>query len=466
MKKKSSLKHTGAFWAFCAPCCILFGVFFLVPLVLSIAFSFTNYDGWKTIDFVGLTNYITLFKDSKFYLSLGRTLLYTVCTLPFRVIIPLLVAVLLCSNRVAAKSLTRTMVYIPVLMSALVVGITINWMFSQEYGFVNFIIRSLGGTALEWSLNPRLATFVIAFASVWASIGFNMILYIGGINSISNDLYEAATIDGASGVQAFFRITVPMLAPTTFMVVLLSTVNLLKEYALVQGITQGGPDVTPEQLEDVRSAFAAANIEITVLSCYQDLSNPNAEVRRSAVSSVFSALKCQVTLGAGQVGSESACRDLSPEEKAATLPLLTDSILRIVEQAAQIGGCFALEPVYTHTLGTLEALQKLKETVADPQHFHIIFDPVNVLTADTAAHQAEFWPGWCEVIGKDLACIHMKDALFVPNAPRIPTPLGEGQMDYTILRDWLHREHPDAALLRDEVILSAAQRDLNFIRAM
>lgn len=96
MKKKSSLKHTGAFWAFCAPCCILFGVFFLVPLVLSIAFSFTNYDGWKTIDFVGLTNYITLFKDSKFYLSLGRTLLYTVCTLPFRVIIPLLVAVLPC----------------------------------------------------------------------------------------------------------------------------------------------------------------------------------------------------------------------------------------------------------------------------------------------------------------------------------------------------------------------------------
>ena len=253
MKKKSSLKHTGAFWAFCAPCCILFGVFFLVPLVLSIAFSFTNYDGWKTIDFVGLTNYITLFKDSKFYLSLGRTLLYTVCTLPFRVIIPLLVAVLLCSKRVAGKSLTRTMVYIPVLMSALVVGITINWMFSQEYGLVNFIIRSLGGTALEWSLNPRLATFVIAFASVWASIGFvtlwapirlHMTRYIDVINSISKVLYEAAAIDGPSGVQAFFRITVPMLAPTTFMVVLLSTVNLLKEYALVQGITQGGPGLS------------------------------------------------------------------------------------------------------------------------------------------------------------------------------------------------------------------------------
>lgn len=232
MKKKSSLKHTGAFWAFCAPCCILFGVFFLVPLVLSIAFSFTNYDGWKTIDFVGLTNYITLFKDSKFYLSLGRTLLYTVCTLPFRVIIPLLVAVLLCSKRVAGKSLTRTMVYIPVLMSSLVVGITINWMFSQEYGLVNFIIRSLGGTALEWSLNPRLATFVIAFASVWASIGFNMILYIGGINSISNDLYEAATIDGASEWKIFSNIMLPLGSNVTITLTIFSFMWRWNDYIL------------------------------------------------------------------------------------------------------------------------------------------------------------------------------------------------------------------------------------------
>ena len=191
MKRKATLKHTGAFWAFVAPCIILFGVFFLLPLVLSIAFSFTNYDGWKTMDFVALDNYIELFTDSRFYVSLGRTLLYTICALPFRVIIPLLVAVLLCSNRVVAKSLTRTMVYIPVLMSALVVGITINWMFSQEYGLVNFIIQCLGGQPLEWSLNPGLATFVIAFASVWSSIGFNMIIYIGGIAGISQDLYEA-----------------------------------------------------------------------------------------------------------------------------------------------------------------------------------------------------------------------------------------------------------------------------------
>lgn len=204
LKKKSSLRHTGAFWAFVAPCCILFGIFFLLPLVLSIAFSFTNYDGWKVMDFVGIKNYITLFKDSKFYASMGRTLVYTICCLPFRVIIPLLIAVLVTSPRVRLKSLSRTMIYIPVLMSALVVGITINWMFSQEYGLINFIIQFLRRhPRLEWSLNSGLATFVIGFASVWASIGFNMIIYVAASTNISPDLYEAASIDGSQQLPVF-----------------------------------------------------------------------------------------------------------------------------------------------------------------------------------------------------------------------------------------------------------------------
>mgnify|MGYP002513184790 CR=1 FL=1 len=242
LKKKSSLRHTGAFWAFVAPCCILFGIFFLLPLVLSIAFSFTNYDGWKVMDFVGIKNYITLFKDSKFYASMGRTLVYTICCLPFRVIIPLLIAVLVTSPRVRLKSLSRTMIYIPVLMSALVVGITINWMFSQEYGLINFIIHSFGGTPLEWSLNSGLATFVIGFASVWASIGFNMIIYVGGINNISPDLYEAASIDGANSFQVFWRIKWPSIMPTTLYVAVITTINSFQCFALIQLLTSGGPN--------------------------------------------------------------------------------------------------------------------------------------------------------------------------------------------------------------------------------
>ncbi len=241
--KHSSLKHTKAFWLFVTPSLALFTIFFLVPFVLSIFFSFTDYDGWKTMNFVGLNNYKAVLKDSYFWDAIGRTLVYTVFSLPFRVFLPLIIAVFACSRKVAMKGFIRTLIYIPVLLSSLVVGVTINWMFSTEYGLVNYIIQSLGFQPLDWALNSKLATFVISFASNWSSLGFNMILYIGGIKSISGEMYEAAEIDGSSPLQTFLRITLPLLAPTTFLVFFLSSINLLKEYAVVQGITQGGPGV-------------------------------------------------------------------------------------------------------------------------------------------------------------------------------------------------------------------------------
>ncbi|XEC94115.1 carbohydrate ABC transporter permease [Paenibacillus tarimensis] len=241
LKNRLKNRYKITFWLFIAPCVLLFTVFFLIPLILSIGFSFTNYDGWKTMDFVGLKNYSKLFADNNFYSAMGRTFIFTLLCLPFMVVIPLLLAVLVTNRYVKGKGMVRTMLYIPVLLSPLVVGVTINWMYSQEYGIVNYIIESLGGTAMEWALNPMLATFVIGFAVNWAAAGFYMIIYVGGIKNISSDLYEAASIDGASALQSFFKITVPMLAPTTFLVLLLSTINLLKEYAVVQGITLGGP---------------------------------------------------------------------------------------------------------------------------------------------------------------------------------------------------------------------------------
>lgn len=243
-REKRKMAHTRSFWLFILPSLLLFTIFFLIPLLLSITYSFTDYDGWKRMNFVGLENFIELFQDKNFYSSLGRTFAYTIFSLPFKVIIPLLLAVLVCSDRVAFKGFTRTLIYVPVLLSALVIGITINWMFSTEYGLVNFVIQSLGGTPLDWALNKYLATFVISFASNWASTGFYMIIFIGGLKSISKDLYEAASIDGCNKLTTFFKITLPMLQPTTFLAVLLATVNLLKEYALVQGITQGGPGNT------------------------------------------------------------------------------------------------------------------------------------------------------------------------------------------------------------------------------
>ena len=240
-RKGQAFCHTRSFWMFVLPSLLLFTGFFLVPLVLSIWFSLTNYDGWKTMDFIGLANYTNILQDKNFYTAVGRTLVYTVCNLPFKIIIPLLLATLVTSKWMRGKTVVRTLVYIPVLLSALVAGITINWMFGQEYGLINFILQSIGLTPLEWSLNPALATVVISVASNWISAGYYMLLYIGGINNIPTELYEAAEVDGTTKVQSFFRITLPLLMPTTFIVLLLSTVSLVKEYALVQGITLGGP---------------------------------------------------------------------------------------------------------------------------------------------------------------------------------------------------------------------------------
>lgn len=241
-KKKITLGNQSiAFWLFISPCAILFTIFFLLPLVLNIYFSFTNYDGWKTMDFIGLGNYTKILTDSTFFKAFGRTMIYAITNVPFKVGIPLLLAILMTSEKIKAKTFTRTLIYLPVLLSSLVVGITINWMFSQEYGLINFLITSLGGSALEWGTNPILATIIISIANIWATTGFYMIIYIGAINNIPKDIYESADIDGASPWYQFSRITFPLLAPTTFLVTLLCSINLLKEYALIQGVTQGGP---------------------------------------------------------------------------------------------------------------------------------------------------------------------------------------------------------------------------------
>lgn len=240
-KNKKAFSNKSAFWLFVAPALVLFSLFFIIPLFLSIGLAFTNYDGWKTMEFAGLDNFIKLFQSADFYKAIGRTFIYALFSLPFKIIVPLLIAMLVTSKFLKGNTIVRTCTYIPVLISALVVGITINWMFGQEYGLVNFIIQYFGGKPLEWALNPILATFVISFASNWASTGFYMIMFVGGIKNIPGEVYEAANVDGATGIQTFFRITLPMLMPTTFIVLLLSSVSLLKEYALVQGITAGGP---------------------------------------------------------------------------------------------------------------------------------------------------------------------------------------------------------------------------------
>lgn len=227
--------------------------------------------------------------------------------------------------------------------------------------------------------------------------------------------------------------------------------------------------ITEEQLAEIRTAFAAQDVEISVLSCYQDLSAPDADARRAAVDAVKRTLGYAKVLGAKMVGSETAWGPCTDEEKAARRPLMLDSIARITEEAARLDAVFAVESVDVHPLCTPELLREVLDAAADEAHCRVIFDPVNLFCArdgQDRAYQAAHWSRWLEVIGNQLGAVHVKDCRIGADGSKTLLPLGEGDMDYTAIRAFLAACAPAAPLIRDEVILTADTADVRYLRRM
>lgn len=241
-ERKYRKRDTNQKWAFLfvAANLILFSIFFAWPAILGIYYSFTDYNG-NTATFIGLENYINLFQDQSFYKAMSRTFLYTLIGVPFVYCVSLLVSVLLVSKYTRGKTIAKTIFFFPWLVSPIVVGVLWRWMFGESFGFINYILQLLGGTPLPWSSSGNLAFVVILFATAWAGTAFNMLIFIGALISIPKSLYEAADVDGATGWQKFWHITLPSIRSTSFLVVLLATFNLMKEFPMVQSLTNGGP---------------------------------------------------------------------------------------------------------------------------------------------------------------------------------------------------------------------------------
>lgn len=227
--------------------------------------------------------------------------------------------------------------------------------------------------------------------------------------------------------------------------------------------------IPQEMLKTIRDAFDAAGVEITVLSCYQDLTAPDADARRAAIENVKRTLGYAKVLGAKMVGSETAWGACSAEEKAARRPLMSDSIARITEEAARLDAVFAVESVDVHPLCTPELLREVLDTAADKEHCKVIFDPVNLFTArdgQDKAVQGLHWQAWLDVIGEQIGAIHVKDCRIEPDGTKTLLPLGAGDMDYSTLINWLAAHAPDTPLLRDEVILESDTADVAFLHKM
>lgn len=226
-----------------APNLIIFFAFIAVPACFGLYYSLNQWTGIGQPVFIGIANYARAFADTKFWQSFGRTLVYVGISLPFIMVVPLFLANLMI-KQIRGKGFFRAIFYWPSMISYIIVGISFKFMFGDNTGVINFFLELLGKTKVEWLTNGPTAMFVVILATIWARSGFYMVTYMSGLQSIPVSYYEAAEVDGATPTQRFFKITLPLLRPTTFLVLILSFIDLFKAYGLVLSLTGGGPGVS------------------------------------------------------------------------------------------------------------------------------------------------------------------------------------------------------------------------------
>ncbi|MEO6014481.1 MAG: sugar ABC transporter permease [Devosia sp.] len=190
--------------------------------------------------FVGFDNYLKLFADKDFVLSLVRTVLFVVVAVPVQLAASLGLALLL-APQTRFNAVMRTIVFFPSMISGLIIGVIWAWLFARNSGLVNYGLSLLGIPAVPWLEQDQLAQAAVVVAWVWGGAGFNMMILIAGLTAIPKDLYEAAAIDGTSRWRRFTRITLPLLEPSVVVVVVLGVIGAFQVYEIVVSLTTGGP---------------------------------------------------------------------------------------------------------------------------------------------------------------------------------------------------------------------------------
>ena len=217
-------------WAFILPTMIGLIVLNIIPIFQTIYQSFfkTGAFGRGNI-FIGLDNYERLFADASVWQALINTLKYAIVEVPLSIIIALIIAVLL-NQKMRGRSIYRAVYFLPMVVAPAAVAMVWKWLFNSEFGLLNHVLNSLGLKSVYWLSNPKIAIYSIAIVGIWTVIGYNMVLFLAGLQEIPKDYYEAAQIDGANAIQQFFKITVPLISPTMFFVVVTRVIASLQVF--------------------------------------------------------------------------------------------------------------------------------------------------------------------------------------------------------------------------------------------
>ncbi len=231
------------------PAFLGFVVLFIVPTIMSFLYSVTNWSVYSTeIRFVGLSNFQKLFADAKTIAAIKHSVVYALLITIIQNVFAILLAALLNRNTRGAK-FVKSITFLPAVLSIMVVGYLFQYiMTSADGGLLNSIIQFFGGKSVNWLGNDKIALYSVLATQVWQWTGWSMVIYVANLKSIDSSLYEAANIDGASGIQKFFRVTLPLLYPAASFNVLMSLIGGMKMFDAVFVMTKGGPGYATETI--------------------------------------------------------------------------------------------------------------------------------------------------------------------------------------------------------------------------
>ena len=223
--------------SFLLPSLLGCAIFIFLPSIFSFLLSFSDWNLLDNIKFVGFSNYVDLFQTSEFYLVLTNTIVYAIAVTILGTIIPFVLASVI-NSKIRGANAFKTMYFLPFITPMIVIAMVWQWIFDPNIGFVNTLLKA----NVQWLYDANLALPVIILISIWKLIGYNMVIFLSGFAGLSDSVYEAAKIDGANPFQTFFKITIPMMSPTIFFVVLITTISSFQVFDLIYLMTQGGPN--------------------------------------------------------------------------------------------------------------------------------------------------------------------------------------------------------------------------------
>ncbi|SDG46743.1 carbohydrate ABC transporter permease [Microbacterium pygmaeum] len=254
-------------WLFLSPALLVLGAFTLYPMIQAVYLSLTDYNLIAAAEWVGLDNYVELVNDPAFWNAFWNTVLYAVVVAPVTVILALLFAVML-NQAFVGRTFVRTAIFLPFIVSLGIIAIAWTFLLDPNIGLLSYWLSQIGiVTEQGWLSDPRFAMPAVMMVGVWKFVGFYMVIYLAGLQSIPTELYEAAKIDGAGPWQRFRRVTLPLLSNQTLLVSVLALIATLQAFDQIYVMTRGGPYFKTETLvmliyregfQELRFGYASA----------------------------------------------------------------------------------------------------------------------------------------------------------------------------------------------------------------